>query len=511
MKSGALVIETESRYTPISQFRLPRPLQAMLRRHILSLMLAAGLSVLPLVSMAAKSPTLNLPDIGDAGGNLITPDEERLIGREFMRSVRHSLDILDAPIVTAYLQNLGERLISQIDGYEQKVTFFLVNDPSINAFAGPGGYIGVHTGLILSARTEGELVSVLAHELSHVVQRHLVRSFESGQRMELTTIAAMIAAILIGSQNAQAGQAVLTGAMAGSAQQQLSYSRLHEQEADRVGLTMMARAGFDPREMVSFFETLQVANRYAGLGAVEMLQTHPLTLSRIADARNRAEQVASGSSGDDLTFQLIKARVKILSGDSIYLQRRTAAEIMPLAARQYQQTLAWMSEGEYEKARQGIRQLLEKDGHRVLYHLTAAEIELAAGNQQAARKLLSSALILFPNNLPLTELLAETLLKEGNATEASALLEQQLRHKPNRRLYSLHAQAAQAANRLADAYQSLAELHYLDGNTLQAISYLQQAIDQENNSQYQQLAMQARLHAWKTEVQSAQKDKGQDH
>ncbi len=453
---------------------------------------------------ATETSPLNLPDIGDAGGNLITPEQERLIGREFMRSVRQSLDILDDPAVTAYLQNLGERLISQVDGYEQKVTFFLVNDPSINAFAGPGGYIGVHTGLILSARTEGELVSVLAHELSHVVQRHLVRAFEAGQRVEVATIAAMIAAILIGSQNSQAGQAVLTGAMAGSAQQQLSYSRLHEQEADRVGITMMARAGFDPRQMVNFFETLQSANRYAGLRALELLQTHPLTLSRIADARNRAEQISGGSSGDDLTFQLIKARVKVLSGDSIYLQRQKSEDEIPVAARQYRQVLNWLAKKRYAPARDAIRQLLKGDGHRVLYHLTAAEIELAAGRPQAARKVLTTALTLFPNNLALTELLAETLLKEGNATEASALLEQQLRYRPERRLYALHARAAEAAHRHADAYQSLAELNYMDGNTLQAINYLQQAIEQDSKSQYEQLAMQARLTAWKKEVQSTQ-------
>lgn len=454
---------------------------------------------------------LNLPDIGDAGGNLITPEQERLIGLEFMRSVRRSLNILGDPAVTTYLQNLGERLISQVDGYEQRVTFFLVNDPSINAFAGPGGYIGVHTGLILSARTEGELVSVLAHELAHAVQRHLVRSFEAGQRMEITTIAAMIAAILIGSQNPQVGEAVLNSTMAGSIQRQLSYSRLHEQEADRVGITMMTRAGFNPRQMVSFFETLQSANRYAGLRALELLQTHPLTLSRIADARNRAEQINTGSKGDDLTFQLIKARVKILSGDNIYRQRQKTADEIPLAATQYRQALSWLSEKHYDKARNTIRQLLEKDRQRVLYHLTAAEIELAADKPQAAHRVLAPALDLFPNNLPLTEMLAETLLKEGKATEASALLEQQLRHRPERRLYALHFQATKTARRYADAYQSLAELNYIDGNTVQAITYLQQAIEQDSKNQYEQLAMQARLAAWKKEVRTTRTDGSKKH
>ncbi|VAX03652.1 Exported zinc metalloprotease YfgC precursor, partial [hydrothermal vent metagenome] len=297
------------------------------------------------------------------------------------------------------------------------------------------------------------------------------------------------------------------GAMAGSVQRQLSYSRLHEQEADRVGITMMARAGFDPRQMVSFFETLQSANRYAGLRALELLQTHPLTLSRIADARNRAEQISTGSKGDDLTFQLIKTRVKVLSGDSIYLQRQKTAAEIPQAAIQYRQALNWQSEKQYDKARNAIRQLLEKDTQRVLYHLTAAEIELAADKPQAAHKVLTPALSLFPNNLPLTEMLAETLLKEGKATEASTLLEQQLRYRPERRLYALHFQAAKTARRYTDAYQSLAELNYIDGNTVQAITYLQQAIEQDSKSQYEQLAMQARLAAWKKEVQTDSSEK----
>ena len=478
----------------------------MFLRLLLLFTLGSGLGLPPGGLADTGGHRLSLPDLGVAGGNLISLEQEQVIGREFMRSVRHSLPILDDAIVTAYLQNLGERLISQIDGYEQKVTFFLVKDPSINAFAGPGGYIGVHAGLILSARTEGELVSVLAHELSHVVQRHLVRSLENGQRMELTTMAAMIAAILIGSQNAQAGQAVLTGAMANSAQTQLSYSRLHEQEADRVGLTMMTRAGYSPQEMVSFFETLQSANRYAGLRSLELLQTHPLTLSRIADARNRAAQISTGTAGDDLTFQLIKARVRVLTGDSIYLLRQQTAEEIPAAAVQYQQALNWLKEKEYAKARKALKQLIESDEQRLLYHLSAIEIELSANQPKAAHALLENALNLFPNNLSLIEMLAKTLMQEERPAEASALLAEQLRYAPSPRLYNMHAQAAKAAGQYADAYQSLAELYYLDGNMPQAISSLDQALKEGGKTEYERLAMEAKLADWKKEALAASGD-----
>ncbi len=472
-----------------------------IRPLLLCLLLVLGLSAAP--AHAGADDALKLPDIGDAAGQIITPAEEQQIGREYMRNVRQALKLRDDPLIEDYLQNLAERLVSQVDGYEQPIHLFLVDDPSINAFAGPGGYIGIHTGLITASEKEGELVSVLAHELAHVVQRHLLRSVEQGQNMELTTLAALVAAIVIGSQSPQAGQAVLSGTLAGSVQQQLNYSRQHEQEADRIGIAMMSRAGYDPHDMVSFFEKLQSSNRYAGLYAVEMLQTHPLTLSRIADARNRADQSPTAPHHDELDFQLIKVRTLSFDRDpASFLKSLDELDITPAAA-QYGKALAAARRGEYARARSLLDSLIAADSHRLIYPYTAGEIELAAQRPAEARQILQAALALYPQNTLLSGLLAKALLAEGQPAEASSLLTQQLRLHPDRHLYALHARAAKAAGQLAGAYQSLAELAYSDGNTLQAIDYLQQAITALEDDEYRRLAMQARLEAWKDEVKSA--------
>lgn len=475
-------------------------------RHLLTLCLVAVLCLPGHSAGATPADATRLPDIGDAAGQVITPAEERQIGREYMRNVRMALKLRDDPIIVDYLQNLAELLVSQVDGYEQPITMFLVDDASINAFAGPGGYIGVHTGLIVSAEKEGELVSVLAHELAHVVQRHLLRSVERGKKVELATLAAMVAAIVIGSQNPQAGQAMLSGTLAGSVQQQLNYSRQYEQEADRIGINMMTRAGYDPRDMVSFFEKLQSSNRYAGLRAVEMLQTHPLTLSRIADARNRAEQSPRIHAHGEQEFQLIKVRTLSLDQDPVtFLKSLDELAISP-AAHRYGEALAAEKSGNFERARSLIAQLIKEDPHRLLYPYTAGEIELAAQRPAAARQRLQSALTLYPQNALLSGLLAKALLDEGRPAEASALLAEQLRLSPSRRLYALHAQAAKAAGQLSAAYHSLAELAYIDGNTLQAIDYLEQAIAETGDNTYRRLALQARLQAWKDEVKNAARE-----
>ena len=202
----------------------------------------------------------NLPDMGNSAELLMSPEDEKRIGLEFMRQVRQQLKLEDDVISNEYIQHLGNKLASQIDTRGQTFTFFIVSDPSINAFAGPGGFIGVHTGLILSAKTEGELASVLAHEIAHVVQQHLLRSMESSQGMSLATFGAIVAAMVLGGQ---VGEAVFASTIAGTTQSQLSYSRAHEQEADRVGIEMLSRAHYDPNDMPNFFETLQKQNRYS--------------------------------------------------------------------------------------------------------------------------------------------------------------------------------------------------------------------------------------------------------
>jgi len=446
-------------------------------------------------STQANSLSTQLPDIGKAGARVLSPAEEEQLGREFMRSARDNLKLLDDLPTITYLQGLADRLVSSIQGEHPPITVFLVDDPTINAFAGPGGYIGIHVGLLLSAHTEAELASVLAHEIAHVTQRHLVRAFEADQRMNLPTMGAMIAAIVLGASNPQVGQAVLATTVANSAQQQLTHSRSNEQEADNIGLDMLVNANYDPNAMVSFFEALQNKQRLTEFSAPEFLRTHPLTLGRIADARNRAAQYKIHKPGDNTQFQLIQARMAALT-------RAPASPGHNPTAQQYFQALQAAEQGNFTKARTILARLLQTNQHLMLFFYSAAQIELTDEHPQKAHDILEQALALSPGNLLLTELYTESLLNLQQAEPAMQLLKTTLRKHPEQfRLYQPYARAAMRLGEKAEAYRALAEFQYAQGNLHQAVDYLDQALKTPNLAAYDRLSLQARQDALKTEIE----------
>src|SRR6185436_6069748 len=196
---------------------------------------------------------------------------------------------VDDPEVSEYLAALGSRLSQASIGARQDFEFFAIRDPSINAFALPGGFIAVHTGLISTSETESELASVLSHEIAHVTQRHIARMLGQQQQMQMPMLAALAAAILLGRSRPDLASGAAVAAQAGAVQTQLSYSRDFEREADRLGFRALETAGFDPHAMAGFFEKMQRASRIADDGTMPgYLRTHPVTIERIADAQNRA-------------------------------------------------------------------------------------------------------------------------------------------------------------------------------------------------------------------------------
>ena len=215
------------------------------------------LSLLLVLRPSAALPQSNfddLPNLGDASGQIISPKQDKELGAYFMRQVRQAGMVLDDVETTSYLETLGHKLAIHSENPGYGFTFFMVNDASINAFAGPGGYIGANVGLFLSAESESELAGVMAHEIAHVTQRHLARAFEAQDRMSLPTTAAILAAILIGATaDPSAGAAALTAASAAGMQRQINFTRANEKEADRVGIQTLADAGFDPYGMPAIF------------------------------------------------------------------------------------------------------------------------------------------------------------------------------------------------------------------------------------------------------------------
>jgi len=479
----------------------PRPWLLLPEGLLLACLFAVSL-VLPSNTLASDL-SAQLPDIGKAGTSVLSPREEQQLGREFMRSVQHNLKLVDDPPSVAYLQGLADQLVISLQESYPPITVFLVDDPSINAFAGPGGYIGIHTGLLLTAHNEGELVSVLAHEIAHVTQRHLVRAVEANGRMSLPTMGALIAAIVLGASNPQAGEALLASTMANSTQQQLAHSRSNEQEADNIGLDLMVSANYDPRDMVAFFEILQNNQRSTEFAAPEFMRTHPLTLGRVADARNRAEQYPARAPRDNTTFELIQARAAMLGeetktttpGAGLKKSARTPE------AKKYFNALLAAKKGDYSQARTALRQLMQDNRHRVLFPYSAAQIELADNRPRSARKILSQALTLFPGNLSLVELYAKTLLRLKQPRLAMELLKIALRKHPEYyRLYQSYAKAADTLGEKAEAYRALAEWQYAQGGLYQAVDYLGQALRVPGLPPYDRLTLQARQDMLKAEV-----------
>ena len=449
----------------------------------------------------ASNLASQLPDIGDAGSTVLTPRQERQLGQEFMRNVRQGLNLLSDPLSTAYLQNLADKLQAKTTDQYQDITVFIVDDPLINAFAGPGGYIGIHTGLILAARTEGELASVMAHEIAHVTQRHLVRSFKASSKMNLSTMGAIIAAIVLGGENPQLSEAVLASTVAGNAQQQLTFSRTHEQEADRVGLELLASANIDPRMMVSFFGVLQQQQGTISSASPEFLRTHPLTLSRIADTRNRAQQYSEYALADNTSFQLIQARTATLAKETGPNPFSKANSGINKSAKEYYRALSAAKSNNYLLARKHIQPLLQTDTRRVLYHFSAAGIELADNQPEKARKIIVKALNLFPGNPSLTELYAKTLLQLKQPQLALGALKKAIRKHPEAHyLYQSFAMAASGIGKKAEAYRALAEYHVGLGNLRQAVEHLTQALSEGTLDKYDKLSAEARQKELKAEV-----------
>ena len=452
------------------------------------------------LSLIAPSFALDLPNIGDPAERLITPDQERQLGEAFMRQLRQQVPFVDDPEINAYLSNLGNRLVANSDTPSERFTFFIVKDASINAFAAPGGFIGMHSALILTAHNESELAGVLAHEIAHVTQKHLVRAYDSASRMGLPMAAAILAAILIGSQDSEAGQAAIMSVQAGAIQQQINFTRANEKEADNIGMQTLARSEFDPRGMPDFFERLQQATRYYGQGLPPFLSTHPVTTDRIAESMARAEQQRPQHIQDNLNFYLAQAKLRVLTTAdakqaSVYFNQAKTVPALPPAARDYGRALALAEAGDIGAAKTQLTRLNQGDPDRIAYQLALAEIDLAAGRSSVALEQYQHMLRLYPNNPVLVEGYARALLDSGRYAEAQQILDgarrRQSRPEPNH--YLLLAQAARGMKREADAHEAMAEYYFLNGQTFEAVEQLTLATRIPGQDFYQSSRIEARL------------------
>jgi predicted Zn-dependent protease len=446
----------------------------------------------------AESLYADLPDIGDSAGSSISPEQEKKLGAEFMRQLRQSGVVLNNLEITAYLESLGQRLVANSEAPTQQFTFFVVNDPTINAFAGPGGYIGVNTGLFMASENESELAGVLAHEIAHVTQRHLARAFEAANNLSLPSMAAMLAAILVATQNADAGSAALAAVSAGSLQYQINFTRANEYEADRVGIQTLARSGFDPYGMPNFFERLQKNSRLYGSRPPEFLSTHPVTTNRIAEATSRAEAYPGGTV-DNLDFQLVRAKLQVLNYEDPkqviedfqrYMDKSENAKVYKV----YEYALLLANTEKPDQALKILTKLHERDPDRIIYRLDMAKILESTGRYNKALEIYQDALALYPGNLTILVPYARTMLMAGKSAQAYKLLSDVSKdHYTNPEIYKLLAQAAEATGRTVQSHSAMSQYYFLNGYTKQAIQQLQLAAREPGASDYETARIQARL------------------
>jgi beta-barrel assembly-enhancing protease len=285
-------------------------------RKSVSTVLCAATLISSIASPVVLADGLNLPSLGDAAGADLSVQDERRLGALIMKDFRTFGAVNTDPEITAYVGRLGNRIVQAAGESPSNFEFFLVTDKSLNAFAMPGGYIGVHTGLIAAAQSESELASVLAHEVGHVTQRHIARRFGQQKQTSVVATAALIAALLVAGSNPQAASGLMAAGAGFSIDQQLAFSRAAEREADRVGFLTLQKAGFDTQGMVDFFGRLQTASRLYENNAPSYLRTHPLTTERVADIRNRAGLDAPRVRGDkqaQLEFELIRVKAMVFA------------------------------------------------------------------------------------------------------------------------------------------------------------------------------------------------------
>jgi predicted Zn-dependent protease len=445
-----------------------------------------------------------LPDLGESSQSDLSPQMERKIGETAMRDIRQrESSYLDDAEVAGYLNDLGTRLEAGMPDVHQDFEFFALRDATLNAFAIPGGFVGVHSGLILAAQSESELAGVLGHEMAHVTQHHIARLVGQQKQAGLMSLAALAVAILAARSNSDLSQAaVATGAAAGI-QTQLNFSRDFEREADRIGIQSMQSAGFDPRAMASFFERLQRFSRLYENNAPVYLRTHPLTTERIADMENRAASYPRRKATDSVAFQLVRAKLRSQAGtpedavadfESQLRERKFSSE----GAARYGLARAYLRAKKTAPAQREVESLRGLRLSSPMVETLAAEVRVAAGDPAGALKILRQARQRHPQNKALAYGLTDTLLDTGHAQEALQSASEDVRLYPgDPRLWQLKAKAYAALGKRTQQHRALAEAYALQGQVTAAVEQLQIAQKAGDGDFYELSAVDARLREMK--------------
>jgi len=480
-----------------------------MRSRVLHLVCTLLLTLVP-ISNTATAINTDLPDLGHSAGSLMTPKQERDLGRAFMRKVRQNQAVLDDPLITDYIQQLGSRLANASDGAGQSFTFFVIDNPQINAFAGPAGHIGIYTGLILTTETESELAAVMAHEIAHVTQQHLMRAWETAGNMTIPNAAILLAAIALGvTAGGEAGVAAAMGGQAALLQEQINFTRANEKEADRIGIDILAKSDFEPRAMPAFFARMGKANRVYATEIPEFLLTHPVTTNRTADSLSRADSYPFVQPENDLRYQLLRAqlrqRTQLDPNDAVsdFDRLLQNGRYRNRVATEYGRVLALVRAKRYQEADSAIAPLLEKHPKMTEFIVTQSSIDARLGRIDKALQRLRAAVLQKPSSYALNLAYAEVALARGEFSAALRQLEEYAQYNSDDpKIYQLMSVAAGEQGDHLAAHQLLAEHHYLNGDLEAAILQLEIASKESRGNFYDASRIESRLKTLKEELEA---------
>ena len=455
-------------------------------------------------SMGSSAAEQDLPDLGSPATAAVSLEDEYRAGLGWFSQMRQTGVVLEDPEVSDYIQEIGHSLSSRAEEGQHQFYYFVVKDPVVNAFAMPGGFIAIDSGLILATRNENELAGVMAHETAHVTQRHLVRQLIDQSHASLVSTAAMLAAILLGATagrggNGDAMEGAILATQSAAIQHQINYTRASEFEADRIGIGTMASAGYDPLGMASFFDYMSRSGpEPSRVNAVQFLIDHPIFSDRVAEAKNRADQIGRIRHPDSLGYTLMRERLRSLVGN-------------PQTAREYYANLAKNGAGRSIEDRYGkdvadiatrnpssaiadLQDLIKEYPKVNQFYGALGQAYLANGQLKESQAILEQAETLFPRNVPITVRLAETLMRNGDNRRAHLILDDLFNVvEPTPDQTRLIAKAAYAAGDIADSYYYMSYFYLMSGDFKMALNQLQLGLGMPGLDPVQRARFSARL------------------
>lgn len=457
----------------------------------------------PLFDLSPPTMSDNLPEMGTSAGSTLSIGQELSMGDFYVRQMRTSAPLINDPLLVQYINQLGRKLVSNAWSVKMPFHFYIVNDSVLNAFAFFGGNVVIHSSIFRYSDNESQLASVMAHEISHITQRHLARAMEDQKNNSPLTWAGTLGAMVLATASPQAGMAALSTTLAGSQQGMISFTQNNEQEADRIGIQVLERSGFDPQAMPAFLQKLADQSRGA-TKPPEMLLTHPLPDSRLSDLRNRANQLPAHPVTSSREFLLAKVRVMVMYSDNAqseadnYLQQLASGSADEKLAARYGQALKAYQAGEFTQAHEVLQALLVQSPNNAWFLDSATDVDISQQHAELAVKRLEESSALKGN--PVLQLnLANAYLEAGESAKAEKMLNSYTYSCPDDpNGWDLLSKAAALQQQRPQEIAARAEGVALKGDIKQAIELLGSAAAQSRPHSLDRERYDARIDQLKT-------------